>query len=168
MDLNEYQNLARQTAIYPGMDGTRKGDLRGLTYVILGLIGEVGETEASGWQDSEVGDCCWYFSQVCWELEIPLMNLPTQFPGRKSAKFNSVVEAVADVANTFKKCYRDDGGILTSQKKGKIISSLAEAWCLLEHKVGPEYLYGVILQENVKKLQGRADRGTLQGSGEDR
>jgi len=165
MDLNEYQNLARQTAIYPGMDGVRKGDLQGLTYVILGLVGEIGEAEGRNWQDSEVGDCCWYFSQVCWELEIPLGNLPRQTKGRR---FSTVFQAIADVANTFKKSYRDDGAILTSQKKEMIKKSLAEAWNILERSMGPEYIYGVILPDNVVKLQGRANRGTLQGSGEGR
>lgn len=90
MDLNDYQDAAQKTAIYPG-----KGDT--LTYPALGLNGEAGEVadklkkvirdhhgdldpatrEAIG---HELGDCLWYISEMAYELgyslnTIAIMNI---------------------------------------------------------------------------------------------
>jgi NTP pyrophosphatase (non-canonical NTP hydrolase) len=82
--LNQYQDLARKTAIYPG-----KGELMGLLYVALGL-GEAGEyqgkvkkvlrgdktlEEAREALLDELGDILWYVSQNASELDITLHDL---------------------------------------------------------------------------------------------
>lgn len=81
--MNDYQDRAAETAIYPG-----KGTTLGLLYVALGL-GEAGEvqgkvkkvlrddggvlTEAVRIKVAqELGDVLWYASQVSQEIEIPL------------------------------------------------------------------------------------------------
>lgn len=82
--LSNYQNECGKTAVYPG-----KGDLTGLQYVVLGLVGEAGEIaqklkkqirDRAGVIDEsfkenmmmEIGDCLWYIAQLCTELGLNL------------------------------------------------------------------------------------------------
>lgn len=89
MNFNTYQLSAGTTAVYPN-----RLHLGGLTYVALGLSGEVGEVankvkklirdaeleDTTPLEDipkdkrdaiaSEVSDCLWYISQLCTELGI--------------------------------------------------------------------------------------------------
>lgn len=75
MNLNEYQDKARETAIYPKD--------KALEYTILGLVGEAGEVANKykkhlrgdvGWPRTandiidELGDVLWYLSQIASEL----------------------------------------------------------------------------------------------------
>lgn len=84
MTLNEYQEKAKETAIYP--------KYRGLEYTTLGLVGEAGEiankvkkiirdddgillgekrSEIAG----ELGDVLWYVAQIAEELDIHLVTV---------------------------------------------------------------------------------------------
>ena len=103
MTLDEYQNKATDTAIYPG-----QGTALGMVYCALKLNGEAGELaehigkairdddflyvyrDESGFscadvehplrakrQDlvvKEVGDCLWYLANICNELDIDLSD----------------------------------------------------------------------------------------------
>jgi|TARA_R100000479_G_C6287998_1_gene165452 NTP pyrophosphatase (non-canonical NTP hydrolase) len=79
MKLNEYQDEARKTAIYPVDDA--------LTYVALGLCGESGEVaekikkwirgddNGSSLKENllyELGDVLWYLSNLAFELDFTL------------------------------------------------------------------------------------------------
>lgn len=81
MHFSEYQLKAAQTAIYPGQ-GTREG----LTYCLLGWVGEVGEffnkykkvvRDNNGELNpeiikallSEIADSFWYSAMICTELK---------------------------------------------------------------------------------------------------
>lgn len=97
MDLNEYQERARGTAIYPGV--------RGVEYCVLGLVGEAGELAnkykkiirdkggvASLMDDDEMakelGDVLWYVACLAGDLgykldEIAAVNL-TKLDSRKA------------------------------------------------------------------------------------
>jgi NTP pyrophosphatase (non-canonical NTP hydrolase) len=80
MNLNEYQNLAMETAIYPN-----KGN--NLYYPTLGLNGESGEfanlvkkMERDGVFDpekaiDELGDVLWYVSCCAYELDMTLEEI---------------------------------------------------------------------------------------------
>lgn len=87
MDFKTYQIESRKTAIYPNCDG--------LYYVTLGLCGESGEIaekvkklirDKNGVIDNEfrndltkeIGDLCWYMSQLCTELNIDFDDVATQ------------------------------------------------------------------------------------------
>lgn len=82
MDLNEYQELTKDTAIYPG-----QGETWGLLYCSLGLANESGEVagkvkkmmrDGESLEDlrnkaiSELGDTLWYLARLADELSISL------------------------------------------------------------------------------------------------
>lgn len=155
MELNNYQNLARQTAIYPG-----KGKLLGLNYTILGLIGEASEYHENP-SIAEKGDNFWYMSQIAFELELPFSHLAKGLP----KNYKNYISAVGSLANTFKKIYRDDNQILTSQKRTALIEILQEIFYFLttdglDNKKA--------LEENIAKLKSRQSCQTLTGSGDTR
>ena len=85
VELNTYQFLASQTAIYPG-----KGEVLGLSYATLGLAGESGEiankvkkiirvdrTIENAKQDlkEEIGDVLWYIAAVADNLGLKLDDI---------------------------------------------------------------------------------------------
>lgn len=156
MDLNEYQNEARQTAIYPGKDGFRNGDLSGITYTILGLIGEAGELLYS-FSESEVGDNMWYISQMTWELLAPLTHLEQIKPYDYS-----YTESVLMLGNVYKKVFRDDNSIITNKRRKEILKLLSTA---LHHLMNtPDF--EKILVDNIYKLRERKKNGSLMGDGD--
>ena len=157
MDLNEYQNLARETAIYPGQDS-----FIGLTYTILGLIGEAGEYKKNP-DLAEKGDNFWYLSQVAFELGLPF-NLITHVNPNK-LKFDDYVESVCALGNCFKKAYRDDNQSLTTKRRQELIEILQEAFY---HLIQGDDNNGRAMEENIEKLFSRKDRGKLQGDGDNR
>lgn len=80
MNLNEYQDRAAETAVYPGQNS-----IGGVIYTTLGLAGEAGETankvkkvlrDADGHLTDkavegiveELGDCLWYIAMLSLEL----------------------------------------------------------------------------------------------------
>ena len=82
-----YQSRTHSTAIYPGSD--TKGDVLALSYLSLGLNGEAGEVadhikkaiRDDGGDISEgrralvlkeIGDCLWYMSELCSQLQSSL------------------------------------------------------------------------------------------------
>ena len=85
MKLNDYQDEARKTAIYPVEDA--------LTYTALGLCGESGEVaekikkwirgddNGSSLKENllyELGDVLWYISNLCTELNFNLEDVALQ------------------------------------------------------------------------------------------
>lgn len=87
MKLNEYQNKARETALYPKEHG--------LSYVVLGLNGEAGELaekmkkclrddnavlteERRLAMVKELGDVLWYVSNLAYELNVSLEEVAEQ------------------------------------------------------------------------------------------
>lgn len=86
LTLNDYQQQAKETAIYPDA-GT--GSARALSYVALGLAGEAGEVankikkilrDANGvvtpehreMIGKELGDVLWYGAMLAREIHVPL------------------------------------------------------------------------------------------------
>mgnify|MGYP001399284011 CR=1 FL=1 len=84
MKFNEYQELARSTAIYPAEYG--------LVYTALGLAGESGEVaekvkklirdgdESGNFENalaSELGDVLWYLSNLASEIGMTLEEIAT-------------------------------------------------------------------------------------------
>jgi len=74
-----------------------------------------------------------------------------------------------EVQNKVKKIFRDDGGILTPDRKLAIMKEMGgNLWYLaaLAHGMGESL--GQIALMNMQELQGRVERGTLKGDGDDR
>lgn len=84
MLLDQYQEAAKKTAIYP-----EQGLLGGLVYTILGLTGEAGELankikkvlrdgdDTLNVEDlaSETADCLWYIAMIADELGVSLDSI---------------------------------------------------------------------------------------------
>lgn len=110
MHMNEYQEAAHKTAIYPDVGGS------GVIYPALGLAGEAGE--------------------VCEKI---------------------------------KKIIRDKNGVIDDEDKRAIIKELGDAmWYISEiaTRLGESLL--LVAATNLAKLEDRAQRNVLQGSGDSR
>lgn len=83
MELDEYQNRAGETAIFP--DEIPEWVDTGVIYCTLGVTGEAGECaekvkkairdddpEKLDDLEREIGDLLWYVSQLCAELDVSL------------------------------------------------------------------------------------------------
>lgn len=95
LSMNEYQDVTGLTAVYPG-----ERTLHGVTYVVLGLAGEAGETanklkkilrNEQNYMDKreilmdELGDVLWYAARLADELGYTLEEV-AQFNMDKLAK----------------------------------------------------------------------------------
>lgn len=117
MQLNEYQNAAAKTALYPG-----QGTIAGLVYTTLGL-GESGEVQ---------GKVKKLLRDAAFTFDASNFTIPP-----------SVTEAiVAELGDTL--WYVSN----TAKELGLTLEDVAV--------------------ENIKKLSGRAERGTITGSGDKR
>ena len=109
MQLSDYQQLSRATAVYPDA-----GD--NLTYPALGLCGEAGEC-----------------------------------------------------AEKVKKALRDDGGVLTGERRAALAAELGDVlWYLAQLSTEAGLDLDAIAQDNLAKLLSRKERQVLQGSGDSR
>ena len=74
-----------------------------------------------------------------------------------------------EVANKTKKISRDMGGVASQQVKDAISDELGDVlWYLaaVASEIGKDL--NMIAWANIQKLEGRAERGTIQGSGDNR
>ncbi|MDD3386351.1 MAG: nucleoside triphosphate pyrophosphohydrolase family protein [Candidatus Pacebacteria bacterium] len=109
MTFQEYQEKARETAIYPNKDNN-------FIYPTLGLVGEAGE-----------------------------------------------------VAEKIKKVIRDDGGIISDEKKSEITKELGDVlWYIANLSKEIDVSLDDVALKNIEKLQSRQQRGELHGSGDNR
>ncbi len=78
-------------------------------------------------------------------------------------------EEAGEVGGNVKRVYRDDGGIVSDDRRTKIAKELGDTlWYIARIAKLLGYTLEEIAQMNVDKLQGRADRGTLCGQGDAR
>ena len=97
MDFNEYQKLARRTAVYPNIDTN-------LVYPVLGLCGESGELaekvkkmmrddngqltdERREAMIKEAGDVLWYLSQLSAVLGVPFEEVARRNIEKLAARY---------------------------------------------------------------------------------
>lgn len=179
MRLHEYVDGARRTAIYPGR----------LMYPTLGLCGEIGElaSELFDMHTSskealkEIGDVLWYVANVAADADltfeaimpgcerirdIPIWAFPT---GGWEYPMPLLVSRMGRVAENVKKAYRDNGGLLTDQRRENIREALGDILRLLAYLAGErggtlEYC----AKTNLEKLRSRQERGKLGGDGNNR
>jgi len=78
-------------------------------------------------------------------------------------------EEAGEVAGNVKRVYRDEGGVLTEERREKLKKELGDTlWYIGRIAKLIDSTLEEIAQMNVDKLQGRADRGTLTGQGDNR
>ena len=173
--LNEYQQQAMSTAIFP-VD-------RSLDYTVLGLCSEVGEM-AEAWLDnnkgyydvaSEGGDCYWYSAAIADTLNVRLHEVVLAYTGPDvTAKLignliHDLTATSGNLAGLVKKAIRDDGGHFSPERRSKAIQLLGRTILLLdalaEHLGSSRY---ALMNDNLNKLADRKARGTLKGSGDHR
>jgi NTP pyrophosphatase (non-canonical NTP hydrolase) len=74
-----------------------------------------------------------------------------------------------EIANKYKKVLRDNGGVLTEEKRQDLIDELGDVlWYVAAIAKDINVQLSEVASRNVQKLADRASRGTLQGSGDKR
>lgn len=74
-----------------------------------------------------------------------------------------------EIADKYKKVIRDQGGVMSDEKKSEIAKELGDVlWyvAMAAHELG--YDLDEVAKRNIDKLQSRKDRGKIQGSGDNR
>lgn len=76
---------------------------------------------------------------------------------------------VGEIQNQIKKVYRDDDGILTETRKEDIFKECGDVlWYLAALCNECGFTLEQVAKYNLEKLQKRQEKGTLQGSGDNR
>lgn len=163
MNLDDYQAAADTTAMHPN-----KGN--NIFYPVLGLIGEFGEaTEAilKGSKEKDIlleyGDCLWYLSTVCTELQIKLSDIAD------SRVVDTPIAVLGQIAEVTKKLMRDDSSVISVKHRELLKPLLAKLFLRVKTIVES---YGSTIEDtadmNIKKLFDRKARNKIQGSGDHR
>lgn len=166
MLLNYYQDESRKTAVYPGK----------LQYPALGLAGEVFEFIEKAYNDTkELGDILWYVAAVAGDADLTLFDCAGV---EEFSQLSDVAETWLErnlakgagmVLESVKKSQRDDDGVLTDSRRDTIREGLGIVLKVLgEFAIELDTTLEKVAQENIDKLTSRQERGTLQGSGDDR
>jgi len=186
VNLFEYQELAKSTAIYPRD--------KAMLYPALGLIGECGEVAEKIKKVirdddgvitpkrreaimKELGDCCWYVANICSDTELPLGMI---YEDRDTAMEKSIrllempkvvllmSKSVALVADELRVKYYNSRQQLYRCPHA-MMSQISN---VLMHIEALAILCGFTLEDicsaNIDKLLDRKDRGVLKGDGDSR
>ncbi len=74
-----------------------------------------------------------------------------------------------EIANKVKKVYRDDGGELTDEKRRELVAELGDVlWYAAQVANELGVPLSAVAAQNIEKLSRRQQRGTIQGSGDER
>lgn len=164
MQFSEYAAKAKETAIYP--------EYLTVLYPTLGLVDEIGEFkeavrvfEDPGSILKEGGDVLWYVAALVNDLGL-MEQVQRTSCGRPSALDISA----AKICGLVKKTYRDDEGTFRPEVKQEITELLSAIYMRLDDALVNSIGCTIeqAMEMNIEKLQGRKNRGTLQGSGDDR
>lgn len=191
MNLSEYQEKARSTAIYLDIENSQ------MIYPALGLVGECGEVAEkvkklirdSGWDITrerkeaivkELGDCCWYLANICCDTNLDLniiyemrgsfivrqvceLKLP-QLVLRMNKSASTIAESLEHWHYKYK-CHQSQHYLYDKSLSLSMSYILA---CIEEIAKRCDSTLEEICVTNIEKLAGRKKRGTLKGSGDSR
>jgi NTP pyrophosphatase (non-canonical NTP hydrolase) len=165
MDLNEYQEKARTTAIYKEVDGT------GMIYAALGIVGECGEVadkikkmiRDDNWEISEdrkngikkeLGDCFWYLANICCDTGHDLGMLQVL---KSTSEFHKTRDLpLPRIA-------------IKMSHQASLLAASLDNWHYQRNCESRAFShYASIPHTNIIKLTSRKDRGKLGGDGDDR
>ena len=171
MKLNEYQKLAKETAIYPAT----------IAYPALGLCGETAELiiamdDSDKKAVKEVGDCLWYVANLAFDCGLPLSEVfdMAEFPKSSDLDYKDfvlekLILQAGLIAETVKKAIRDNNGVVSGRKKLKIKTHLQEYVYFLNEAAHSVFTpLGKCAKMNIKKLRSRQERNVLKGDGDER
>ena len=80
-----------------------------------------------------------------------------------------LVEEAGEVAEKIKKIIRDNNGIVSKKKKAEIAKELGDVlWYLSQLASEAGFGLDEVAKLNIEKLKSRAERGKLEGSGDNR
>lgn len=98
----------------------------------------------------------------------PGYNDTTSITGLSYTAMGLAGEA-GEIANKVKKIIRDDDGVITGIHRVQIAAELGDVlWYVAQTASQLGYSLGYIAEMNLNKLEARAAKGTLQGSGDNR
>lgn len=93
---------------------------------------------------------------------------PRSVEGLSYATLGLVGEA-GEIANKVKKILRDSGGVISNEHRVQLKKEAGDvAWYLAQLCTQLDVWLDQVCTENLEKLAGRAERGVLQGSGDNR
>jgi len=190
MDLYEYQEKARSTAIYLDIEGSR------MIYPALGIVGECGEViektkkiiRDDNWDITddrkdaiakELGDCCWYLANICCDtnLDLGMMYEMRGYIVIHQIRDLSLPRVVLHmsrhamvVASTLENWYYTrDSHIAYCGHYVELPKSLSHIiTCVEEIARRCGFTIEDICINNIEKLASRKERGTIKGSGDER
>ncbi len=194
MNLKEYQEKARSTAIYHV--GENYDPSICMIYPGLGLVGECGEVaekikklyrddngkltdERKEALKKELGDCCWYLSNVCSDTGVDLqvcyeMKRSSQTQGVRRIEWPQLVlhmnRCASLVAEALESWYYDYDCRLGEQSRfTSITHNVTEILvCLEEFALRCNCTLEDIYTLNIEKLLSRKKRGKIKGDGDNR
>lgn len=159
----EYQARTADTAIYPGA-----GTSEGITYVTLGLLGELSELLANPGDRGESGDVLWYLAQAytCLDSHMPSPGTSPADTGNLVLTLVSAFIPAGRLAEHTKKAIRDNAGVITEARRLSMLAELGSIATQLYRYIGDTTLSTA--QANLDKLASRKVRGVLSGEGDQR
>jgi len=190
MDLKEYQQKARNTAIYLEIENSK------MLYPALGLVSECGEVAGkvkklirdANWNMSpdraeaiakELGDCCWYLANICCDTNLEL-NMMYEMRGcsivnqiRKLSLPRLIIHMnyhAVMAAKALERWYYDHNGHMSASTQYVQIPQHLSHIIVCVEKIANKCNYTLeeVYAANIQSLSGRKKRGTLHGNGDNR
>jgi NTP pyrophosphatase (non-canonical NTP hydrolase) len=188
MDLNEYQEQAASTAVYP--------ENFKILYPALGLIGECGEVaekikklirddncvmtpERRDAIKKELGDCCWYLAASCRDTGCELgmaydMKRSSTIHQTRQMLWPMLVFHMNDNANIMSRAmerwyYVYDSRLSERNMFLEIPQCVTRILvCIEEMAKRCDFTLEEVYSANIEKLLSRKKRGVIKGEGDDR
>lgn len=80
-----------------------------------------------------------------------------------------LIGEAGELANKFKKCLRDDSGVITAEKREELISELGDVlWYCSQLATELKVPLDIVAELNISKLRKRFENNTIKGSGDNR
>jgi NTP pyrophosphatase (non-canonical NTP hydrolase) len=182
MDYDVFQQKASETAQHPedGFDS--------ILYCAIGLAEEASEVLNKvklEWTEQdekkvalEISDNQWYSSQLCKHLGVSFseVNQDLEPSPEREFSYDNILDhsiklsvSAGEVLGVVKKVWRNDKGILSEEKKSKIIERVQQNQkhaLSLASDLG--YSFSDIAEMNYKKLQDRLKRNVICSEGDNR
>ena len=197
MNLTEYQEKARSTAIYLDIENSK------IIYPALGIIGECGEVaekvkklirddenNLTSYRKmaiaKELGDCCWYLANICCDVDLEL-NMMYEMRGYSTIHkihkltlpqlvfyMNRCANSIAELLEFWyydnkRSPYTDGENAFKTDHKSQICPHVSQiVTCIEEIAKRCDFTLQEIYVANIKKLLDRKERDVLKGEGDNR